>query len=68
MSDKEVINWKGLKQLGWPYSRAHTWRMMKAGTFVRCFKLGEHRNSHPVWRLKTVLDWLANHQRSADAP
>jgi|SRR5665213_951590 len=24
-----VVDWKGLKKLGWPYSRTHTWRLMQ---------------------------------------
>ena len=24
-----VVDWKGLKELGWPYSRTHTWRLMQ---------------------------------------
>jgi hypothetical protein len=23
------VDWKSLKRMGWPYSRVHTWRMMK---------------------------------------
>jgi hypothetical protein len=53
-----IVDWKGLKALGWPYSRAHTWRMMREGKFCPCFKLGGHRNSHPVWRLRDVISWL----------
>jgi predicted DNA-binding transcriptional regulator AlpA len=56
MSTKRLlVDWKGLKQLGWPYSRAHTWRLMEAESFPRCFKLGKHRNSHPVWWLADIL-------------
>ncbi|WP_375414568.1 helix-turn-helix transcriptional regulator [uncultured Bradyrhizobium sp.] len=46
--DDKVVDWKGLKALGIPYSRAHIWRMMAAGDFPQAFKLGKHRNSHPV--------------------
>ena len=65
MTGNEVIDWKGLQALGWPYSRTHTWRMMKAGKFVRCFKLGNTRNSHPVWWRREVLAWLAERQQAA---
>lgn len=51
-----LVDWKGLKALGWPYSRAHTWRMMNDGRFPRCHRLGRHRNSHPVWRMRDILD------------
>lgn len=56
-----IVSWKELKQLGWPYSRAHTWRMMRDGRFAQCFKLGGHRNAHPVWRLQDVLGWLESY-------
>jgi Prophage CP4-57 regulatory protein (AlpA) len=46
MNDR-VVDWKGLK-LDIPYSRTHIWRMMAAGDFPQFFKLGKHRNSHPV--------------------
>lgn len=26
-----LVDWKALKQMGWPYSRAHTWRLMAPG-------------------------------------
>jgi len=58
MTGKEVVNWKGLKALGIPYSRAHVWRLMSAGEFPKAFKLGNHRNSPPVWWLKEVFEWL----------
>jgi hypothetical protein len=24
-----IVDWKGLKKLGWPYSRVQTWRLME---------------------------------------
>jgi hypothetical protein len=61
-----IVDWKGLKKLGWPYSRAHTWRMMldpdyADNRFVRFRKLGSHRNSHPVWRMSEVLAYFEAH-------
>jgi hypothetical protein len=50
--EQQVVDWKGLKAIGIPYCRAHIWREMKARRFPQAFKLGKHRNSHPVW-------WLA---------
>jgi len=64
MSDKPlIVNWKGLRKMGWPYSRAHTWRMMfdldyADNRFPPCGKLGKDRNSPPVWRVLDVLDYL----------
>ena len=39
MTGKEVVNFRGIKALGIPYSRAHIWRLMSAAEFPRCFKL-----------------------------
>jgi predicted DNA-binding transcriptional regulator AlpA len=64
MTGKEVVNWKGIKALGIPYSRAHIWREMRADRFPQCFKLGDHRNSPPVWWLSEVLEWLENRART----
>jgi len=61
MTGKEVVNWKGLKALGIPYSRAHIWRLMGSGSFPRAFKLGSHRNSPPVWWLSEIIEWLEAH-------
>jgi predicted DNA-binding transcriptional regulator AlpA len=35
--------------------------MMAAGDFPQAFKLGEHRNSHPVWWLYEIIEWLQAH-------
>ncbi len=66
MSDRLITDWRGLKKLGWPYSRAHTWRMMfdpdyADSRFPRCRNLGKHRNAHPVWRMADVLAYFETH-------
>jgi predicted DNA-binding transcriptional regulator AlpA len=58
VTGKEVINFKGIKALGIPYARVSIWRLMEAGKFPRCFKLGDHRNSPPVWWKHEVIAWL----------
>lgn len=69
-----IVDWKGLKKLGWPYSRAHTWRLM-AGfwenekgekvvvphPFPKCRKLGSHPNGHPVWRYVEIVSYFEQH-------
>src|SRR6266852_6063612 len=61
------LTWKALKQLlGWPYGRAHTWRMMyekeyETRQFPLCRKLGPHRHSHPLWYTPHVLDYYRRH-------
>ena len=61
MSERLIVDWRSLKQMGWPYSRAQTWRLMIAGRFPRASKLGNHRNSHPVWSVKEVLEHFKAH-------
>ena len=56
-----IIDWRGLKELGWPYSRTQTWRLMKANRFPQCKKLGTDRNSHPVWRYEDIVAHLKAH-------
>ena len=61
-----IVDWRGLKQMGWPYSRAHTWRMMfdpnyAENRFPRCRKLGKHRSSHPVWLVSEVFAYFEAH-------
>ena len=61
------LTWKALKQnLGWPYCRAHTWRMMfdkeyAQDPFPMRGKLGGHRNAHPLWYTPHVLDYFKQH-------
>jgi predicted DNA-binding transcriptional regulator AlpA len=68
MTGKEVVNFRGLKTLGIPYSRAHIWRLMRAGLFPQCFKLGNFPNSPPVWWLCEVIEWLEAKATAALAP
>ena len=61
-----IVDWKGLKKLGWCYSRAHTWRLMfdpEYGDrrFPACRKLGKHPNAHPVWRMSEILAYFESH-------
>jgi hypothetical protein len=66
MSDRLIVDWDGLKELGWPYSRPHTWRMMfekeyADDPFPACHKLRQTRNSHPLWRVREVLAYFEAH-------
>ena len=29
--ERLLVDWKTLKKMGWPYDRAHTWRLMSPG-------------------------------------
>jgi predicted DNA-binding transcriptional regulator AlpA len=68
MTGKKVVNFRGIKALGIPYSRAHIWRLMKQGKFPLCFKLGDYPNSPPVWWLSEVIEWLEARAKAALAP
>jgi len=68
MTGKEVVNWKAIKALGIPYSRAHIWRLMGCGDFPQAFKLGKHRNSPPVWWLREIIEWLELKAAQSTAP
>ena len=57
-TQRQLVDWKTLKAFGWPYSRAHTWRLMAAGRFPQSIKLTEHHNGHPVWRMKDILAYF----------
>jgi hypothetical protein len=66
MSNRLIVDWKGLKEMGWPYSRAHTWRLMSDPKyadrrFPACSKLGPHKNSHPMWLVEKVLSYFKDH-------
>jgi hypothetical protein len=61
-----IVDWKGLREMGWRLSRAHTWRMMfdpayADNRFPRCHKVGPHKNSHPYWRVRDVLAYFEAH-------
>lgn len=61
-----IVDWRGLKRMGWPFSRSHTDRLMydpeyADRRFCECHKLGTHRNSHPMWRVAEVLAYFEAH-------
>ena len=64
MDDEAMVDWKGLKEIfGWPYSRAHTWRLMAAGKFPKCFKPPwAHRSSHPMWKRREIVAYFQTFQ------
>jgi predicted DNA-binding transcriptional regulator AlpA len=57
MSDeRRLIDWKRLKELGWPYSRQHTWRLIDQGLFPKPIKFGRHRSCRVFWYLNQVAE------------
>jgi prophage regulatory protein len=45
----KLLSFENLRERGWPYSRPHTWRLIKAGKFPKPKKIGFGRNGKNVW-------------------
>jgi hypothetical protein len=58
MSGNEVVSFKGLKDLGVPWSRTHIDREQKAGRFPVSFKLHPGRGGRRLWWLHEIIEWL----------
>ena len=62
-----IVDWKGLRQMGWSLSRVHTWRLMfepaySADPFPKCHKVpSNHRNSRVYWRVAEILAYFEVH-------
>ena len=52
--DRMLVTFKELQSLGWPYSRVHTWRMVREGRFPKPKKFGTHPGSRVAWYWKEV--------------
>jgi len=44
-----LVDWKTLKKKGWPYSRQHTYRLIKAGKFPEPKKFSNFRGGRVAW-------------------
>lgn len=58
MTGKEVIDHKGLKNLGIRFCKVHLMRMEEKSEFPLSFKLGKYDNSPRVWWLSEVVAWI----------
>lgn len=57
--ERLLVDWKGLKAMGWPFSRFHTLgRMVPSGLFPRPRKWGTHRSARITWRVTEVLPYF----------
>jgi len=45
----KLLTFNNLRERGWPYSKPHTWRLIRAGKFPAPKKLGFGPNSKNVW-------------------
>ena len=59
MSDERIlIDWKGLKAIGWPYCRQHTYRLIDRGVVPAPLKFGTHPGARTAWRWKDIRNYL----------
>ncbi len=63
----ELIDWKELKRLGFPYSRAHTQRLENQCLFPKRRRLnpGVGSASRVAWVKQEYMDWVATASRSS---
>ena len=45
----KLLTFENLRERGWPYSKVHTWRLIRAGKFLAPKKLGFGPNAKNVW-------------------
>lgn len=64
MEEKLLVDWKTLKKMGWPYSRTHTNRLIKAGVLPAPLKLGQHERGRVAWRWKDIHNFLDGLQQA----
>jgi predicted DNA-binding transcriptional regulator AlpA len=65
----KLLSFDDLRQhKGWPYSKVHTWRLIKAGKFPHPKKLGLGKNGKNTWtedEYDAALKSLLGETRSA---
>ena len=65
MADRLIVDWRGLKDMGCPYGRTHTARLMDPkysdDPFPRARKLSAYKRSRNVWPLAEVILWFQHH-------
>jgi hypothetical protein len=55
-----VVDWDGLKQMGWPFCRTETVER-NGGRYPQSFTLGNHFNARRLWRVAEVLAYFEKH-------
>ena len=63
----KLLTFSNLRQHGWPYSKSHTWRLIRAGKFPAPKKLGFGPNAKNVWpedEYEAVIKTLLGEQSS----
>lgn len=65
---RKLVSFADLKAIGWPYCRVQTKRMISAGRFPRCLKLGPGNHGHIVWYLDEVVTYLEAQRWEPDDP
>ena len=60
----KLLPYDALKEKGILYSKAHLWRLVKAGTFPKPIKLGAGRNA---WVESELDRWIESRMAARDA-
>jgi hypothetical protein len=55
-----VVDWNGLKAMGWPFCREET-VARNCGRYPESITLGKHLNARRLWRVSDVLDYFERH-------
>jgi prophage regulatory protein len=55
LSQRRILNYKQLIELGIRFSREHLWRLEAAGLFPRRIRLSPQK---VAWFEREILDWL----------
>jgi hypothetical protein len=56
-----VVDWYGLRAMGWPFSRVETTQRNVDGRYPQFSKLGPHHNARVLWRVADVLAYFEAH-------
>jgi hypothetical protein len=63
----KLLSFNDLRERGWPYSKSHTWRLVRAGKFPAPGKVGFGPNGKNVWEeavYEAAIKTLLNEQSS----
>jgi predicted DNA-binding transcriptional regulator AlpA len=64
----KLLTYANLRERGWPYSKPHTWRLVRGGKFPAPKKLGFGPNAKNVWaedEYEAAIKALLNGEQSS---
>lgn len=59
---REFVDWKMLKALGWPYSRQHTFRLIERRDFPQPYKFGKTDRARVFWKWAEVVEAIERYR------